>query len=606
MSVRVLKRSSRGHTAPKVPMPGFIAPCDPTLQEQAPTGPDWVYEIKTDGYRAQVHIRRGEVTIYSRSGYDWTEQFAAIAQAVKKLNVREAIIDGEATVLGNTGLPDFQALRRELANPQSKRLLYHAFDLLYLDGRDLRRASLLDRKQALKSVLRKAPSTIVYVDYLEDDGAHVFEQACRMGLEGIVAKHTDAPYRSGRQDSWIKLKCVKSDTFPIVAFVEKLDARPRKIASLYVGRWEGQHLLYTGKARSGYTETVARELRERLDPLIRKKSPLSVPVTKPKATWVEPLVNAEIEYGALTDDGLLRAAVFKGLRDDLSKPDQTVPRLPHRNSPPLIPKRSNSRSVHGIPRENILQLLPDAVVPSKEELAAYWKKIAKRALVHLARRPLKLVRHTHGVTFYHRGKLPEVPSSIHPLRIQKREGGEGIRLWVDDLDGLLGLVAMGAIELHPWNATVDDIERADRIVIDLDPGEGVEWGSVVETALTLRDLLHVEGLKPWPKATGGKGLHLMAPLERPMLHAAARQYARRLVQKLLDKRPDLYLLSASPGGRRGKIFLDYLRNGRGNTAIGSYSPRARPNFPVACPVTWSHVENGVRPDAFTMRHPCRR
>ena len=235
-------------------MPGFIEPCDPTLHERAPTGNDWVYEIKTDGYRAQVHLRDKRVTIYSRSGYDWTDEFAPIAKAASQLKVREAIIDGEATVLGNTGLPDFQALRRELGNPELKRLIYHAFDLLYLNGRDLRRAPLLQRKEALKSVVQDGPPTLVYVDFLEEDGTRVFEHACRMGLEGIVAKRVDAPYRSGRQDIWIKLKCVKSDTFPIVAFVEKLGARPRKIASLYVGRWEGDRLIYAGKARSGYTE----------------------------------------------------------------------------------------------------------------------------------------------------------------------------------------------------------------------------------------------------------------------------------------------------------------------------------------------------------------
>ena len=309
------------------PCPASSSPAIPTLHERAPTGSGWVYEIKTDGYRAQVHIRAKRVTVYSRSGYDWTDEFAPIAKAAAQLKVREAIIDGEATVLGNTDLPDFQALRRELRNRQSKRLTFHAFDLLYLNGRDLRRAPLLERKEALKSVLDDGPPTLVYVDFLEADGTRVFEQACRMGLEGIVAKRVDTPYRSGRQDSWIKLKCVRSDTFPIIAFVEKLGARPRKIASLYVGRWEGDRLIYAGKARSGYTETVARELRERLDPLIRKTSPLSVPVKKPKATWVEPKVDAEIEFSAVTDDGLLRAAVFKGLRDDLAAPHVKAPSI---------------------------------------------------------------------------------------------------------------------------------------------------------------------------------------------------------------------------------------------------------------------------------------
>jgi bifunctional non-homologous end joining protein LigD len=198
-----------------------------------------------------------------------------------------------------------------------------------------------------------------------------------------------------------------------------------------------------------------------------------------------------------------------------------------------------------------------------------------------------------------------VPESVHQLRIQKREGGEGVRLWIDDLDGLLGLVTMGAVELHPWNATINDIEHADRIVIDLDPGDGVEWTSVVETALMLREVLRAERLDAWPKVTGGKGLHLMACLHRPMLHDAARQYVRNLVQKLVRDKPHSYLLSASPAARRGKIFLDYLRNGRGNTAIGAYSPRARPDFPIACPISWSQVEKGIPPDVFTMQHPFR-
>jgi bifunctional non-homologous end joining protein LigD len=393
-------------------MPGFVEPCDPTLKDHVPEGHDWVYEIKTDGYRAQIHVRNGRTIIYSRSGYDWTDQFASIAKAASELKVQDAIVDGEATVIGASGLSDFQALRRELGNRESTRLLYHAFDLLYLSGLDLRNAPLGQRKEALKSILKKAPPTLVYVDFLEANGACVFEHACCMGLEGIVAKRVDTPYRSGRQDSWIKLKCAKSDTFPIVAFVEKLRARPRKIASLYLGRWEEGRLVYAGKARTGYTEAVARELRARLDPLIRKTSPLSVPVKKPKATWVEPKVDAEIEYSAITDDSLLRAAVFKGLRDDLAPRVKTS----------SIGRSAARRKPHiGVPRENILQLLPDAIVPTKVELAAYWAKVHKRALEHLGHRPLKLVRHVHGTTFYHKGPLPKhIPDSVHQLHMQKR------------------------------------------------------------------------------------------------------------------------------------------------------------------------------------------
>jgi bifunctional non-homologous end joining protein LigD len=284
------------------PFPGFVEPCDPTLRDRAPDGSGWLHEVKIDGYRAQLHISRGRVTIYSRNGYDWTEQFWQIARAAERLSADELIIDGEATVFGNAGLPDFQALRRELAKKNSDRLVYLAFDLLYLDGYDLRRSPLIERKRALQNVLAKTPPKIVCVDFFEtDDGDALYRHACKLGLEGIVSKRRDSPYRSGRQESWLKLKCTKSDTFPIVAFVEKLGARPRKIASLYVGRRDGDRLVYAGKARSGYTEAVAREVRERLDPLIIKRSPLSVPVKKPKATWVQPVVQAEIEYGGITD-----------------------------------------------------------------------------------------------------------------------------------------------------------------------------------------------------------------------------------------------------------------------------------------------------------------
>jgi bifunctional non-homologous end joining protein LigD len=338
-AVALLKRSHKPRWtafpagAKQAPMPGFIEPCDPTLRDRAPDGPDWLHEIKIDGYRAQVHIRDRHVKVYSRKGYDWTEQFRQIARAAQALAAYDLIIDGEATVLGNTGLPDFQALRRELAKEGADRLTYLAFDLLYLDGYDLRRVPLIERKRALKELLAKEPAKIVYSEPFESaDGGTVFRHACRMGLEGIVSKRCDSLYRSGRQESWLKLKCTKSDNFPIIAFVEKLGAKPRRIASLYLGRREGDRLVYAGKARTGYTEQVAREVRERLDPLITRKCPLDAPIKKPKATWVQPVVDAEIEYSGVTHDGLLRAAVFKGLRDDLAP------------APPSAPARTGART----------------------------------------------------------------------------------------------------------------------------------------------------------------------------------------------------------------------------------------------------------------------
>ncbi|RVG84791.1 DNA ligase D [Sinorhizobium meliloti] len=573
--------------------PEFIAPCHPTLKKRPPDGADWVHEIKLDGYRAQLHINDGKITIYTRTGLDWTTEFKAIATAAEDLAAHDAVVDGEVTVFGKTGLPDFPALRRELAKRSSPNLTFQAFDLLYLDGYDLRPVPLIERKRVLRELIGDAAGTIAYVDYLElEEGEPVYRHACKMGLEGIVSKRKDAPYRSGRQEIWTKTKCTKRDAFPIVAFVEKLGAHPRRIASLYLGRWEGDRLVYAGKAQTGYTLTAAREVRERLNPLIIGKSPLSHPINKPKATWVEPQVYAEIDYGGVTDDGLLREPVFKGLQD--VSPAAGKPR------PTTAPASIR------VPRANILQLLPEAVVPSKEELANYWTRVADRALHFLGGRPLKLVRHIHGTTFYHKGPLPPIPSEVHQLRIEKREGGAGVRLWVDDLAGLLGLVEIGAVELHPWAATVDNIEHADALIFDLDPGEGVSWAFVVETALRLREFLEAEGFKTWPKLTGGKGVHLMSPLPAKMTHNAAHAYAKRLAQQFASTDPDRYVTSAQLSHRPGKLFFDYLRNGRGTTAVGTYSPRARSGFPVAAPVTWRDVERGIRPDAFTIERPPKR
>ncbi|OBQ85620.1 DNA ligase D [Mesorhizobium sp. WSM3873] len=573
----------------------FIEFQSPNLVEKAPEDGEWLHEIKYDGYRTQLIVEGATARAFTRRGYDWSHRYRRIVQAAAGLPVKSAIIDGEAVVLGDTGLPDYQALERELGNPNSPRLIFYAFDLLHLDGRDLRQQPLVERKAALETLLKHSAPTLTYAEHLEVSGREMFDHACRMGLEGIVSKRADAPYRSGVQTSWVKVKCIKSDTFPIVAFVAKLGAEPRRIASLYIGRREGDRLLYAGKAQSGYTLEVARRVRERLDPLIIGRSPLSEPIVKPKATWVRPEVLAEVQFSGVTDRGILREAVFKGLREDLV----AVP-----PKPPAPSKRRADRD-HGVPRENILQLLPDAVSPSKDQLVRYWSLVADQALVHLGRRPLKLVRHAFGATFYHKGTLPEIPAAVHQLRVEKREGGEGTRVWVDDLDGLLGLVEMDAVELHPWNATVDDIEHADRIVLDLDPGEGVEWAQVTETALALRDIMAASGLESWPKVTGGKGIHLMAPLAAKMTHDRARQLARSIAQVLADAEPDRYLLSAAPVARKGRIFIDYLRNGRGNTAAGAFSPRARPGFPIAHPVTWVQVERRIRPDAFTMDHPFR-
>jgi bifunctional non-homologous end joining protein LigD len=377
--------------------PSFIEPCLATLRPAVPTGDDWIHEIKYDGYRTQAHIRRGKAHMFTRRGHDWTDTFRAVADALAELPGEELILDGEIIVQDEHGVSNFGALRSELARRRSDRLTYYVFDLLYRDGEDLRPLPLIDRKAALAALLADAPRPIAYSSHLEGKGGEMFRRACAMRLEGVISKLRDAPYRSGRVESWIKTKCSKRDSFPIVAFVEKLGASPRRIASLYLGRWEGPRLLYAGKARSGYSLEVAQQVRERLDPLIVKKSPLDVSINKPKATWVRPEAEADVEFSSMTTDGLLREPVFKGLTD------------PGRSEPQPRP-RQNTRSVR-VPRENILQLLPDAVVPTTAELEAYWRKVGRRALKFIGGRPLKLVRHVQGTTFYHKGRLRPCPAA---------------------------------------------------------------------------------------------------------------------------------------------------------------------------------------------------
>ena len=573
-------------------MPGFIEPCLATLVEQVPTRGQWCHEIKFDGYRVQAHLANGKWKLFTRNGYDWTTRFAGIPQALRAIGNKSVILDGEVVVQAPSGRSDFRLLQADLASGRADRLAYCAFDLLYLDGYDLRDAALKHRRSLLQDVLDKQQPRLLFSDAIESNSEELLQMVCRMELEGIVSKQLDAPYRSKRQMTWLKIKCHNSGSFPIIAFVEKLGARPRRIASLYLGRYQQGKLLYAGKAQTGFTMQELVELREQLDPFITGKSPLAVPVKKPKATWVEPKLQAEIEFSTYTADGLLRAPVYKGIRDDLAS-DRAV-RSAKRPAARIVNKQRT------VPRENILQLLHDAVAPDAEQLTEYWTRVHKRALPYLAHRPLKLVRRVGGQIFYHKGALPPIPESVHELKIRKREGGEGTRVWVDDLAGLLGLVDMDVVEVHPWNAQVEDIEHADTMVFDLDPGPGVPWSFVVDSAFTLRELLEQHGYEDnWPKLTGGKGLHVMVPLSEPMTHDAAHKQSRALSELLVSTDPARYTITASPAARKGRLFVDYLRNGRGTTAVGTFSPRARPGFPVAAPVTWASVERGMRPDEFT-------
>jgi bifunctional non-homologous end joining protein LigD len=569
-----VKRARRSKLS-KADIPEFIPFQLAQLVDEPPAGDGWLHEIKFDGYRIQLRVHNGRATVRTRRGHDWTPRFSGLCAAARDLP--DCITDGEAVVFEASGHANFGALQSAMQSRHDKGVTFMAFDLLYLNGEDLLRLPLIERKRRLEALLEAVPSAgsrIQYVQHIVGNGPEVHQRGCEMELEGIISKRMSSPYLPGvRNDQWRKIKCGERETFTIGGWRERAGV----LSSVMVGEWREGELWYAGKGRvNAYGQTV----RDRLKAIETDKMPFtrtSRPEPEERQHWAKPILQAEVSFTAWTKSRHIRHGSFLGLRQDLAPPPQSVARSSH-----------------------VQRLLPEAVVPSTDELKAYWHKVGNEALKYLGQRPLTVVRHDRGQTFFHTGSFPSVAKSVHQLKIKKREGGTGTRLWVDGVAGLVALVDIGVVELHPWNSTVDHLEHPDIMVFDLDPGVGIQWEFVTDTALALRDFLKADqGLPSWPKATGGKGLHVMVPLDGSRDHDEAREYARVLAGGFAE-RDRRYTIGSSLKQRTGMLFLDYLRNGRGQTAIGTYSPRARPNFPVAIPLTWRQVEKNIRSDAFTM------
>lgn len=562
----------------------WIRPCLASeMFGQVPTGSRWVREIKFDGYRTQIHLRGDDAVLYSRNGHDWTSRYKALADAVTALSARHAVVDAEVTVPRADGNCDYWTLQKDVAAGESSRLIAYCFDILFLDGRDLRSLPLLERKAILADLLTTDKTArLRFSESIECDGPAFYREAHAKGLEGVISKVAVSPYRSDRVGTWVKTVCQYREVLPIIGFAIK----DGEFNGFYLAKHHEGQLIYGGKVEDGFDDALARAFPSELAPFVSKRCVLDHPPDKPKARWLGRMLPAHIVHRGGYGPNRVRHAKFEGFAET-AQPQRTTPALP-------VVSRSS------VPAKNILQLLPDAVVPSREQLRAHWRRVANDALAHLARRPLKLVRHYEGTTYYHKGPLPPVPRAVHKLRIRKSDGTEGVRLWVDDVAGLLGLADMGIVEVHPWAAKVDNIENPDLMVFDLDPGEGIQYPFVIETALLLRDLLSGEGFASWPKVTGGKGLHVMVPLEPDLTHKAVHTYAKEIATCLAATDRGRYTTMAGAANRIGKLFIDVKRNGRGCTAIGTWSPRALQGFPIAKPVTWDDIERGIRPDAFTL------
>jgi bifunctional non-homologous end joining protein LigD len=576
--------------AVRAALPRRLAPQLATLVDTVPDGPGWLHEPKLDGYRLLCRVEDGQVTLLTRRGNDWTERFPALAKATASLRCRSALLDGEAVMFDAQGMSDFQELQAAIGRGDPT-IQFVAFDLLYLDGFDLRAAPLTDRKLLLRGLLEGPPPSgaelISYGQHIDGQGAAFYREACRVGMEGIIAKRAADRYREKRTRSWLKIKCTRRQEFVIVGFTKPKGSRVGFGALLLAAREKAAApLRYTGKVGTGFDDKQLQALRGRLDALRRKSPPLAeVPRGLGAVHWVEPELVAEVAFSEWTNEGVLRHSSFRGLREDKAASEVVIERA-------APAERDTKRPA---PRVTLTSpdkiLFPEAGI-SKRQLAAYWEQVAPVALEHLRNRPLTLLRCPEGreaACFYQKHVGAGTPEVI--ARVLAK-GDEDPYAMVDGLPAILGLVQIGSLELHVWGSRAEHIEQPDIIVFDLDPSEELGWGVVVEAALDLKARIEALSLVPFARVTGGKGLHVVVPVVPGPTWPSIKRFARALVHEMVRDEPALYTATISKRRRVGKIFIDYLRNGRGATAIAAYSPRARPGAPVALPVEWQSLDAG--------------
>ncbi|MGH7243298.1 MAG: DNA ligase D [Phycisphaerales bacterium] len=619
------KRVSEGKIADP---PLKLSPQLCTLADAVPRGTNWVHEIKFDGYRLLAHVRDGAVRLITRAGNDWTKKFRPIEHAISELSCANAVVDGEAVIVDEAGKTHFQALQQAIKERKYAALAFFVFDLLFLDGEDLRGLALLERKERLQKLLAKGKSSnksskvLRYSDHVAGSGEDVQQQACRLGLEGVVSKQVDAPYVSGRSRSWLKIKCGMRQEFVIVGYTAPDGAR-KHFGSLLLGAHDAKgKLVYTGKVGTGFSEAMLRDLGGKLRLLRVEKSALngSVPREARGAMWVKPELVGEVAFTQWTEDKRLRHPAFEGLRED--KPAKSVkievpqvglaeavaeaktasaqsePAVTHRGAQA---KTRRGRSAQTSDGGNVVAgvaishpervVFPDCGV-TKLDLARYYEKVSERILPFIADRPLSVVRCVRGTgqqCFFQKHLHETFSAPVKSIRV-KEKNGTGDYIAVDSVAGLITLVQMGVIEIHPWGSKGKDLEHPDVLTFDLDPGEGVTFARIKEGVLKIRELLKKDGMETFLKTSGGKGLHVQVPIKPRATWEEAKEYAGDVARRLAAEEPEKYVAIMTKARRGGKIFVDYLRNGRGATSVAPYSVRARKGAPISMPLAWSKLD----------------
>ncbi|MGA7438296.1 MAG: DNA ligase D [Luteibacter sp.] len=575
----------------------FFPPQLARLREAPPHGDEWLHEVKWDGYRILTGIADGEVSVWSRNGLPWNERIPEIVEAIEALGLDSARLDGELIALDTQGRSDFNALQKTLSGEAQAPLVYMLFDVPYLQGFDLSRTALVERKALLERLLAHAPPHLGYSGHNVGDGDAVFALAMKEKLEGIIAKRADGPYHSGRNDDWLKIKRLEADEFAVIGYTPAKGSRV-SFGSLLLakpgmkGRWT-----YVGRVGTGFTEDMLRELGKSLAKGGAKTPPVPLDGIDPLlrgALWVQPKVVAEVYYRGIGNLGLLRQPSLKALRIDKAPKDlRDSDRAPSASTKTAATKAARKKPVGS---DEITITHPDRIVYpddgiTKQDVADYYKAVMPWFLPPIADRPMPMLRCPGGIgehCFFQKHMITGL-HHVGSAKLKEEAGTQAVYLYPKDATGLMELVQFGAIEFHPWGSHVKTSNAADRVIFDLDPGDGVAWKRVVNAARTVRDFLKQLGLTSFVRTTGGKGLHVVVPLAPAADWETVRTFARGFAEALAKAHPLEFVATAAKKVRVGKIYIDYLRNGRGATAVASYSLRARAGAPVAVPLRWDEL-----------------
>ncbi|WP_185999186.1 DNA ligase D [Novosphingobium sp.] len=575
-------RKARTGTPPK-----FRALQLATLVDAVPDGNLWMHEIKFDGYRALVAAAGSAVRVFTRNGHDWTDKFAPLAGIIAGLDLPPCLVDGEIIARGADGNPSFSSLQAVLkrghgSQKDSDALEFHAFDLLELDGRDLAPLPNIERKERLEALLSEALPPVFVADHVIGAGEKLYDAMCRAGQEGVIAKRIDAAYAGRRTRSWVKVKCTRRQEFVVIGW-SRSTARGRPFSSLLLGQYEDGKLVYRGKVGTGFDADGLNDIAARLAPLARKTAPAEVAGAEARgASWVTPKLVAEVAFAEFTAEGRVRHASFLGLRGD-KEAREVAPEMPKPAPRAVIDVKVTSRDRVIFPESG----------QTKGELADYYAEIAPLMLPFAANRPISLVRCPQGRAkkcFFQKHDSGSFGEHVHHVPIREKDGGSEDYLYLGDADGLVACVQMGTIEFHGWGARADAVEKPDRMVFDLDPDDGLPFPECRRAAQDLRRHLADIGLVSFAMLSGGKGVHVIVPLTPGHDWEAHKDFSRRFAEALSQAEPDRYVATMSKARRKGRIFIDWLRNQRGSTAVLPYSARARVGAPVAVPIAWDELD----------------